>query len=111
MIPYATVAEVEVALGRAMTSAEAAWFQYSAAMPDYWLWWHTAFVFLVFYTLTPLPLTLLEQLAPLVALKYKLQPRMRNSPAALLRCYRDSALQVLLVMSPCLIVFYPVVKV
>ncbi|KAK3135896.1 hypothetical protein QOZ80_5BG0424900 [Eleusine coracana subsp. coracana] len=111
MIRYATAAEVEAALGRAMTCAEATWFQYSATMPDYWLWWHTALVFLVFYTLTPLPLALLEHLAPAVALKYKLQPRVRLSPAALFRCYRDSARLVLIVMSPCLIVFYPIVKV
>ena len=60
MIPYATAAEAEAALGRAMTWAEAAWFRYSAATPDYCLYCHNVVILLVVYTLAPLPLALLE---------------------------------------------------
>ena len=91
MIPYATPAEAEAALGRAMTRAEAAWYQYSAAMPDSWLHCHTTFILFVIYTITPLPLVVLEQFAPSVVLPYKLQPRVRLPLAASLRCYMEAA--------------------
>ncbi|KAG2589049.1 hypothetical protein PVAP13_5NG389281 [Panicum virgatum] len=91
MIPYATTAEAEAALGRAMTWAEAAWYQYSAAMPDSWLHCHTTFILFVIYTITPLPLVVLEQFAPSIVLPYKLQPRVRLPLAASLRCYMEAA--------------------
>lgn len=91
MITYATAAEAEAALGRAMTWVEAVWYQYSAAMPDSWLHCHTTFILFIMYTITPLPLVVLEQLAPSVVLPYKLQPLVRLPPAASLRCYMDAA--------------------
>ncbi|XP_066357197.1 very-long-chain aldehyde decarbonylase GL1-10-like [Miscanthus floridulus] len=74
MMPYGTAAEAEAALGRSMTWAEALWFRYSAAMPDLWLTWHVALVYLVMYALAPLPVMILQQLAPGYALRHKLQP-------------------------------------
>ncbi|GJN38875.1 hypothetical protein PR202_gb27954 [Eleusine coracana subsp. coracana] len=111
MIPYATAAEAEAALGRAMTWAEAAWFRYSATMPDYLLSCHNALILLVIHTVMPLPFLLLEHLAPAVALRYKLQPRVRLSLATFLRCYRDSARVFLPVVGPFLLVAYPLLKI
>ncbi|NP_001136959.1 Very-long-chain aldehyde decarbonylase GL1-10-like [Zea mays] len=91
MIPYATAAEAEGALGRTMTWAETAWYEYSAVMPDSWLHCHTTFILFVIYSIAPLPLLLLEQFAPSVVLPYKLQPRVRLPPAASLSCYMDAA--------------------
>ncbi|KAG0521645.1 hypothetical protein BDA96_08G179100 [Sorghum bicolor] len=71
MMPYATAAEAEAALGRSMTWAEALWFRYSAAMPDLWLMWHIALVYLVVDALAPLPAMILQQLAPGYALRHK----------------------------------------
>ncbi|KAL6658224.1 hypothetical protein ACP70R_003810 [Stipagrostis hirtigluma subsp. patula] len=107
MIPYATAAEAEAALGRAMTWAEATWFRYSAAMPDYWLYCHTIFILLLVFTLAPLPLLLLECFAPAVVQPYKLQPQVRSSPAASLRCYRDAACVIILAVGPLVFVSYP----
>ncbi|KAM3206185.1 hypothetical protein ACQJBY_061706 [Aegilops geniculata] len=76
MLPYATAGEAEGALGRAMTWAEAAWFRYSVATPDYYLYCHHIVIFLVVYTLAPLPLAVLQLRAPAILLPYKLQPRM-----------------------------------
>jgi methylsterol monooxygenase/4,4-dimethyl-9beta,19-cyclopropylsterol-4alpha-methyl oxidase len=95
MIPYATAAEAEAALGRAMTWAEAAWYQYSAAMPDSWLHCHTTFILFVIYTITPLPLVVLEQFAPSVVLPYKLQPRVRLPLAAFLSPSASSSSPIL----------------
>nr|TKW08402.1 hypothetical protein SEVIR_6G026100v2 [Setaria viridis] len=69
MIPYDTAAEAEAALGRALSSAEAAWFRYSAGMPDCWLLWHNTLIIFLLQTLAPLPLVLLERLAPSFAMQ------------------------------------------
>ncbi|PNT76894.1 methylsterol monooxygenase 1-1 isoform X2 [Brachypodium distachyon] len=116
MLPYATAAEAAAALGRAMTAAEAAWFGYSAAVPDRWLYCHNVPILLVVYTLAPLPLALLELRstgdanASSLIHKYKLQPRVRLSPAAFLRCYLDTARVLLLSVGPLSLVSYPVAE-
>lgn len=74
MMPYGTAAEAEAALGRSMTWAEALWFRYSAGMPDLCLTWHVSLVYLVLYVLVPLPVMVLQKLAPGYALRHKLQP-------------------------------------
>ncbi|KAL6658223.1 hypothetical protein ACP70R_003809 [Stipagrostis hirtigluma subsp. patula] len=108
MIPYATAAEVEAALGRAMTWAEAMWFRYSAAMPDYWLYCHTFVIVLLVYTIAPLPLLLFESFAPGVVLPYKLQPRVRSlPPAASFRCYINTACKLTFSVGPLVLVSYP----
>lgn len=101
MMPYGTAAEAEAALGRSLTWAESWWFRYSARMPDLWLMWHVALVFFVMYALVPLPLLLLQQLAPAFALKYKLQPQVKQaSPIAILRYMRDSTGLVPFIIGP-----------
>lgn len=80
MIPYGTVAGAEAALGRGMTWSEAAWFRYSALIPDWGLLCHSFLIFFVLQILLPLPLELFERLAPpAVSLQYKLQPRVQLS--------------------------------
>lgn len=111
MIPYATAAEAEAVLGRAMTWPEAMWFRYSAAKPDYCLYYHTMVILLVIYTLAPLPLTLLELLAPVKLISpYKLQPRVRRKATDFVRCYKDTMLTLLTGIGPQL-VSYPAIKV
>jgi hypothetical protein len=101
MMPYGTAAEAEAALGRSLTWAEAWWFWYSARMPDFWLMWHIALVYFVMYAIVPLPLLLLQQLAPAITLKYKLQPRVKlPSPIAILQYMRDNTLLALFIIGP-----------
>nr|CAB3495591.1 unnamed protein product [Digitaria exilis] len=112
MIPYTTAAEAEAALGRAMTWPEAAWFRYSAAMPDYCLYYHTVFILLVVYTLAPLPLALLELWAPAkkLTLRYKVQPRVHRTPADFIRCYKDTVRMLVPTAGALHLVSYPVIK-
>ncbi|KAK1653995.1 hypothetical protein QYE76_071800 [Lolium multiflorum] len=111
MLPYATTAGAEAALGRALTGAEAAWLRYSASVPDHLLYCHNVAILLVIYTLAPLPLALFELLTPrAVTSPLKLQPRTRLSPAAFLRCYFDTARVLLLTVGMLSIVSFPVVK-
>ena len=113
VIPFATVEAAEAALGRSMTWAEAAWFWYSASTPDYCLCFQNFVILFASYTLTSLPLALLELCAPAkLTTPYKLQARVRLSPVAFLRCYTDTAGVLLLVtFGPLLLIPYPVVKV
>jgi hypothetical protein len=93
--------EAEAVLGRTMTWAEAAWFSYSAMMPDSWLLCHNVLVSAIVFLVVPLPLLLLEQLVPAVALRYKLQPHVQPpSPTAHLRNIGDSLRNMLLVYAP-----------
>uniref|UniRef100_A0ACD5XQZ4 Uncharacterized protein n=1 Tax=Avena sativa TaxID=4498 RepID=A0ACD5XQZ4_AVESA len=110
MLPYTTAAEAEAALGRAMTYAEDAWFRYSAAMPDYYLYCHIIPMLLLVYTLASIPLALLELGAPSISLRYKLQPRVQLSPAAFLRCYMDTMAILLVTIVPLHLASYPTVK-
>ncbi|XP_066335930.1 very-long-chain aldehyde decarbonylase GL1-10-like [Miscanthus floridulus] len=112
MISYGTTEAAEDALGRAMTAAEAAWFRHSGSMPDYCLYMESLVILLAAYSLTPLPLALLELCAPAkFTMPYKLQPKVWLSPAAFLRCYADTArILVLLTIGPLLYLPYPVVK-
>ncbi|XP_044978775.1 very-long-chain aldehyde decarbonylase GL1-10-like [Hordeum vulgare subsp. vulgare] len=110
MLPYATGAEAEEALGRTLTYAEAAWLRYSASVPDRWLHLHSVAMTMVVYTLAPLPLALLELRTPAAAAPYKLQPRARHSLAVFLRCYVESV-RVLLLLGPCLLVSYTDTKI
>ncbi|KAL6908149.1 hypothetical protein ACP4OV_002319 [Aristida adscensionis] len=113
MIPYATAAAAAAAMGRPLTWAEAAWFRYSAATPDYCLYLHNLLNLIVAYSLAPVPVALIELCLPArLTSPYKLQPRVRLSPAAFLRCYRDTVWVLLLVtIGPLLFAPYPVVKI
>lgn len=111
MLPYPTAAEAEAALGRAMTPAEALWFRYTAAVPDYHLYCCNILFLFVVFTLAPLPIALLELRAPTAVTPYKLQPRVRLSKAEFIRCYKDVLRVFFLVIGPLQLVSYPAVKV
>ncbi|XP_052150160.1 very-long-chain aldehyde decarbonylase GL1-10-like isoform X4 [Oryza glaberrima] len=109
MLPYATAAEAEAAVGRGLTWAEAAWFRYSASIPDYCLYCHNVPILLLVYTLAPLPLALLE-LRRHLPLPHKLQPGVRHPPAAFLRCYAATARVLLLAVGPVQLASFPAVR-
>lgn len=111
MLPYATAAEAEAALGRAMTPAEALWFRYTAGVSDYHLYCLNILFLFVVFTVAPLPVALLELRAPAAVSPYKLQPRVRLSRAEFVRCYKDVLRVFFLVIGPLQLVSYPAVKV
>ncbi|XP_072962901.1 very-long-chain aldehyde decarbonylase GL1-10-like [Typha angustifolia] len=110
MLPYASMAEAEAALGRSLTTSEAVWFHYSARMPDYILFFHNLFCLLIAYTLAPLPLTFLELFHPSSIASYKIQPKARHPPASIFQCYKRVVTTFVLALSPLLLVSYPIVK-
>ncbi|CAO2187411.1 unnamed protein product [Urochloa humidicola] len=100
MIPYSTAAEAEAALGRALSPA------------DCLLLWHNTLILFLVLTLAPLPLLLLERLAPSFAMRYKLQPQARrlSQQADVGRYFWDRASVFTLVIVSFQILSYPVVK-
>jgi 4,4-dimethyl-9beta,19-cyclopropylsterol-4alpha-methyl oxidase len=95
-----------------MTWSEAAWFWYSATTPDFCLYCHSVVFVLLVYTLALLPLALLELRAPAkLTTPYKLQPRVRLSPVAFLRCFKDTLSTIVLSTTPLPFISYPVFRV
>ncbi|PIN24667.1 C-4 sterol methyl oxidase [Handroanthus impetiginosus] len=88
MLPYETLEDATVSLGRNLTLAEILWFQYSARKSDYILFCHNALFFFILYTIFPLPYMILELMRSEKIDKYKLQPNVKNSLADMLDGYR-----------------------
>ncbi|KAJ4765709.1 Methylsterol monooxygenase 1-2 [Rhynchospora pubera] len=76
MIPYATIAEAEAAIGRSLTTAEMIWYNYTATMPDQLVYHHNILFVFVVFTLVPLPIALIELWFPRTVAPYKIQPKL-----------------------------------
>jgi len=111
MLPFASVAEAESALGRNLTSMETAWFQYSAGVHDFWLYAHNIAFLLIVYTLAPLPIAFVELTNPKSIHKYKLQPKVQISADQVLRCYTNVVKTFIFAVGPLQLLSYPTIKV
>ncbi|GMN32556.1 hypothetical protein TIFTF001_003730 [Ficus carica] len=110
MLPYATVEEAAVALGRNLTAAESLWFSYSARKSDYFLYCHNILFLFLIFSLVPIPLVLLELARSSGLLRYKIQPKVRLSLSETLSCYRDVMRMFFLIVGPLQLVSFPSVK-
>ncbi|WVZ25128.1 hypothetical protein V8G54_003672, partial [Vigna mungo] len=111
MLPYASVLEVEVALGRNLTFAETLWFNYSAAKSDYFLYCHNILFLFLIFSLVPLPPVFLELKRLSFFDSYKIQPKVRLSLDEMFRCYKDIMRMFFLVVGPLQPVSYPSIKI
>lgn len=111
MLPYASVPEVEAALGRNLTFAETLWFNYSATKSDYFLYCHNILFLFLIFSLVPLPLVFLELKRLSFFDSYKIQPKVRLSLDEMFRCYKDVMRMFFLVVGPLQLVSYPSIKV
>ncbi|KAF8413048.1 hypothetical protein HHK36_001023 [Tetracentron sinense] len=110
MLPYGTLHEAEMAIGRDLTFAERLWFSYSAQKSDYYLCCHTILFLFLAFSLVPLPLVFMELKNLKNIDKYKIQPKLRLSSADVFRCYKEVMRIFLLVVGPLQLVSYPTVK-
>ncbi|XP_030524620.1 methylsterol monooxygenase 1-1-like isoform X1 [Rhodamnia argentea] len=110
MLPYRTIADAEAALGRSLTSAEALWFDYSAAKSDYFLYCHNILFLCLIFSLVPLPTVLLQLARPSGFDRFKIQPKVRLSSSEVFKCYKDVMKMFFLVVSPLQLASYPTVK-
>ncbi|KAI4297489.1 hypothetical protein L6164_037378 [Bauhinia variegata] len=110
MLPYRTVLEAEVVLGRNLTVAETLWFKYSGNMSDFVLYGHNILILMLIFSVVPLPMVFVEVKRLASFDKYKIQPRVRLWPDEILRCYKDVMRMFLLVVGPLQLVSYPSIK-
>lgn len=111
MLPFASIGEAEVAMGRDLTAVETAWFRYSAGMSDFWLYAHNVVFLLLVYTLAPLPFVMAELKRPKAIQKYKLQPSVHFPVATFVRCYKNVVKTFIVAVGPLQLLSYPTIKV
>lgn len=110
MLPYATIEDAAVALGRNLTFAETLWYKYSVNKSDYYLYCHNIlFLFLVF-SVAPLPVVVIEFLRSDSFDKYKIQPKVRLSFSEMFRCYKDVMSMFFFVVGPLQLVSFPSIQ-
>ncbi|RYR77964.1 hypothetical protein Ahy_A01g002674 isoform C [Arachis hypogaea] len=107
MLPYATLSEAEVAIGRNLTAAETLWFNYTGKMPDLMVYCHTIALLFCVYSLSPLPVVLIElkRLNPFDS--HKIQPKVRLSFKEMFRCYKDVMFLFFCIVGPLQFISYP----
>nr|VDC74847.1 unnamed protein product [Brassica rapa] len=112
MIPYATIEEASLALGRNLTTLETLWFDYSATKSDYYLYCHNILFLFLIFSLVPLPLVFVELARSASGWfdRYKIQPKVKNSFSDMFRCYRDVMKMFILVVGPLQLVSYPSIQ-
>lgn len=110
MLPYQTLQEAELALGRSLTFAETLWFNYSARKTDYYLYCHTILFLFFVFSVVPLPLVFMELKRFTNVDKFKIQPKVRLSYAEMFQCYKDVMRLFFLIVGPLQLVSYPTFK-
>lgn len=110
MLPFQTMQEAELALGRSLTCAERLWFRYSAQTPDFLLYCHNILFLFLIFSLVPLPLAFLEIKSSKTLSKYKLQPKVRLPSQTVFKCYKEVMFMFFFVVGPLQLVSYPTVK-
>ncbi|XP_077235528.1 methylsterol monooxygenase 1-1-like isoform X2 [Tasmannia lanceolata] len=110
MLPFQSVQEAEVALGRSLTWADRVWFRYSANTDDFYLYCHNMFFLLFFFSIVPLPLVFMELKRSKTLNKYKLQPKVRIPSNDVLKCYKDVMSLFIFVVGPLQLASYPTFK-
>ena len=111
MLPYATLGEAAMALGRNLTFAETLWYNYSVKKSDYYLYCHNILFLFMIFSVVPLPMLFIELMRPSGFDKYKIQPKVRLSFSEMLRCYKDVMRMFFLVVGPLQLMSYPSIQV
>lgn len=111
MLAYETLEAAEAYLGRNLTFAEGLWFSYSAHKSDYILYCHNTLFLFFFYTILPLPYLILDLFPSNKFRSFKIQPKMHNSLADMLACYKKVILTFLISVGPLQIFSYPLIQV
>ncbi|KAI5647361.1 hypothetical protein M9H77_33366 [Catharanthus roseus] len=110
MLPYKTLEDAEISLGRYLTFSETLWFKYSAQKSDYILYCHNTLFLFIFYTLCPIPFVILELMRSNKIDKFKIQPKIKNSFAHMMNCYIKCLITFLYAVGPLQLLSYPVIQ-
>lgn len=110
MLPYHTLEEAQVALGRGLTLAETLWFKYSAKKPDFVLHFHNTLFLCLFYSIAPIPFLLMELGGYEKLNIHKIQPSVKRSFKEMFKCYKHVIVTFAIAVSPLQIISYPTIK-
>lgn len=109
MIPYPTVQDASVALGRNLTWFETVWFDYSATKSNFYVYCHTILLLILVFSLAPLPLVFVELTGWFD--RFKIQPKVKYSLSDMFRCYKDVMQLFFIVVGTLQLVSYPSLQV
>ncbi|KVH89182.1 methylsterol monooxygenase 1-1-like [Cynara cardunculus var. scolymus] len=112
MLAFECVEEIEVSLGRKVTSAEAFWLNYSANKSDYFLYCHNLIFLIIFYSLLPLPYVILQLIirSSKNTHKFKIQPNITYSFTHMFDCYTKVVKLFLLTVGPLQLISFPIIQ-
>ncbi|CAK9154515.1 unnamed protein product [Ilex paraguariensis] len=110
MLPYETIQEAGISLGRNLTFAETVWFTYSARKSDYILYCHNTLFLFLFYSLIPLPYMFIELIRSKNTEKFKIQPKFKNSFSDMFKCYRKVMVTFVFVVGPLQLFSFPIIE-
>lgn len=110
MLPFETLEQAELELGRALSYWETLWFRYSARIPDSILYYHNIVFLLIVFTIVPLPLALLDTKKIKSLQKYKIQPKIETPKSEMLYCYKAVLFVFFAVVGPLQLTSYPLIK-
>ncbi|XP_051132763.1 methylsterol monooxygenase 1-1-like [Andrographis paniculata] len=110
MLPFETIQEAKLFLGRNLTYGEILWFEYSARKFDYFLYCHNTIFLFVFYSLLPLPYMALELARSTKIDRFKIQPKVSNTLNEMVKCYKKVMFTFVFAVVPLQIFSYPLVK-
>ncbi|CAH8275682.1 unnamed protein product [Arabidopsis lyrata] len=108
MIPYPTVEEASLALGRNLTWFETVWFDYSATKSNFYVYCHTILLLFLVFSLAPFPLVVVELTGWFD--QFKIQKKVKYSLSDMFRCYKQVMKLFLLVVGTLQIVSYPSIQ-
>ncbi|GAA0171592.1 oxidase [Lithospermum erythrorhizon] len=111
MLPYLSIPEAELSLGRNLTIVETLWFNYSATKSDYFLYCHNTIFLFMFYTMVPLPWVVMELKRSKKTEQYKIQPKVKRSLSDMFNCYKKVIMVLFVAIVPLQLLSYPVIKV
>ncbi|KAL2330495.1 hypothetical protein Fmac_018076 [Flemingia macrophylla] len=111
MLPYHTLEEAQVALGRGLTLAETLWFKYSANKSDFVLHCHNTLFLCLFYSIAPIPFVLMELGGYEKLNKHRIQPTVKRSFKEMFNSYKHVMHTFVIAVGPLQIISYPTIKV
>ncbi|RDY04213.1 Methylsterol monooxygenase 1-2 [Mucuna pruriens] len=111
MLPYHTLEDAQVALGRGLTLAETLWLKYSANKPDFVLHCHNTLFLCLFYSIAPIPFLFMELSGYDKFSKHKIQPLVKRTFWEMLKCYKHVMQTFVVAVGPLQIISYPTIKI
>ncbi|XP_017977491.1 PREDICTED: methylsterol monooxygenase 1-1 [Theobroma cacao] len=110
MLPYQTLEEATLALGRNLTLAERLWYNYSAQKSDFLLYSHNALFMILVFSLVPLPCAFMELSQSKRMDKFKIQPNVKRTFSDMFNCYKYVMKMLAFVLGPLQFVSFPAIK-